>query len=170
MIAFRRENGRIAAQLRQNPFYLESGGQVNDSGVIEGDGWRMIVDDVRRVGGRTAVLGDVDGRFPSIAVPIPVRAEVTDEPRRDTQRNHTATHLLHASLRHNLGTHVLQRGSLVAPDRLRFDFSHPRPMTPEQIRAVEEEANRLMLEEREVRIDFMSYPDAVAKGAMALFG
>ena len=170
IIAFRRENGRLAVQLRQNPFYLESGGQVNDSGLIEGDGWRMVVDDVRRVGGRTAVLGDVDGTFPATRHPIPVRAVVTDLLRRDTQRNHTATHLLHASLRHNLGTHVLQRGSLVAPDRLRFDFSHPRPLTPEQIRAVEDEANQMILEDREVRIDYMSYPDAVAKGAMALFG
>jgi alanyl-tRNA synthetase len=170
IIAFRRENGRLAVQLRQNPFYLESGGQVNDSGIIEGDGWRMVVDDVRRIGGRTAVLGDVDGDFPKASAPIPVRAQVTDLLRRDTQRHHTATHLLHASLRHNLGSHVLQRGSLVAPDRLRFDFSQPRPMTPEQVRAVEDEVNRVILEDREVRIDFMSYPDAVAKGAMALFG
>jgi alanyl-tRNA synthetase len=170
IIAFRRENGRLAVALRQNPFYVESGGQINDSGVISGDGFRMVVDDVRKVAGRTAVLGDVDGNFPATKSPIPVRAEVIDQLRRDTQRNHTATHLLHASLRNHLGTHVLQRGSLVAPDRLRFDFSHPRPMTPEQIRAVEEEANRLIREDREVRIDFMSYPDAVARGAMALFG
>ncbi|HSL72414.1 MAG TPA: alanine--tRNA ligase, partial [Longimicrobiales bacterium] len=170
IVAFRRENGRLAVQLRQNPFYVEAGGQVNDSGLVEGDGWRMVVDDVRRVAGRVAVLGDVDGDFPGGQQPIPVRATVIDEIRKDTQRNHTATHLLHAALRNHLGKHVVQRGSLVAPDRLRFDFSHPRPMTPEQIRHVEEEVNRLILENHDIRIDFMAYPDAVAKGAMALFG
>ena len=170
IVAFRRENGRLAVQLRQNPFYVEAGGQVNDSGVIDGDGWRMVVDDVRRVAGRVAVLGDVEGNFPSAKQPIPARATVTDVIRRDTQRNHTATHLLHAALRNNLGKHVVQRGSLVAPDRMRFDFSHPRPMTPEEIRKVEIEVNQHILEDHEIRIDFMSYPDAVAKGAMALFG
>jgi alanyl-tRNA synthetase len=170
IIAVRRENGRLALQLRQNPFYAESGGQINDSGIIEGDGWRMVVDDVKRVAGRVAVIGDVEGDFPKAAATIPARAIVTDEIRKDTQRNHTATHLLHAALRRHLGTHVLQRGSLVAPDRMRFDFSHPRPMTPEEIRTVEDEVNRLILEDREVRIDFMAYPDAVSKGAMALFG
>ena len=170
IIAFRRQNGRIAVQLRQNPFYVESGGQISDSGIILGDGWKMVVDDVRKVAGRVAVLGDVDGDFPQSKQPIPVQATVVDDLRRETQRNHTATHLLHAALRNNLGTHVVQRGSLVAPDRLRFDFSHPRPMTPEQIRAVENEVNRMILEDRDVRIDFMGYPDAVARGAMALFG
>jgi alanyl-tRNA synthetase len=116
------------------------------------------------------VLGDVDGQFPKATAPIPAHAVVTEAIRKDTQRNHTATHLLHAALRHHLGVHVLQRGSLVAPDRMRFDFSHPRPMTVPEIRAVEEEVNRLILEDREVRIDFTTYPEAVARGAMALFG
>jgi alanyl-tRNA synthetase len=170
IVAVRRENGRLAIQLRQNPFYVESGGQVSDSGIVEGDGWRMVVDDVKRVAGRVAVIGDVDGTFPKTTSAIPARAIVTDEIRKDTQRNHTATHLLHAALRNHLGSHVLQRGSLVAPDRMRFDFSHPRPMTAEEIRRVEDEVNRLILEDREVRIDYMAYPDAVSKGAMALFG
>jgi alanyl-tRNA synthetase len=128
------------------------------------------VSDVRRVAGRVAAIGNVEGNFPGGKRPIPIRALVTDDIRRDTQRNHTATHLLHAALRHHLGKHVVQRGSLVEPARLRFDFSHPRPMTPEQIRSVEEECNKLILEDREVRIDFMSHADAVARGAMALFG
>ena len=170
IVAIRRENGRLALQLRQNPFYVEAGGQISDSGVIEGSGWRLIVDDVRRVAGRVAVLGDVDGEFPRSSAPVPARATVTDAIRKDTQRNHTATHLLHAALRHHLGTHVLQRGSLVAPDRLRFDFSQPRPMTADEIRRVEDEVNQIILEDREVRIDFMTYPEAVGKGAMALFG
>ncbi|MBI4410422.1 MAG: alanine--tRNA ligase, partial [Gemmatimonadetes bacterium] len=81
-----------------------------------------------------------------------------------------ATHLLHAALRKVLGPHVLQRGSLVAPDRLRFDFSHPRPMTAEELRAVEEEANRAILADLDVCIDFLGYREAVGRGAMALFG
>jgi alanyl-tRNA synthetase len=99
-----------------------------------------------------------------------VRAVVLSDERHDTERNHTATHLLHAALRNVLGTHVLQRGSLVAPDRLRFDFSHPRPMTPDEIRRVEDEVNRRILEDHPIRIDFTTYTEAVSKGAMALFG
>jgi alanyl-tRNA synthetase len=170
VIAFRRENGRLALQLRSNPFYIESGGQVSDPGVVEGDGWRMVVDDVRRVAGRVAVLGDVEGNFPGGKQPLRVQAVVLAAERHDTERNHTATHLLHAALRNNLGTHVLQRGSLVAPDRLRFDFSHPRPMTPDEIRAVEDEVNARILEDHPIRIDLTSYNEAVSKGAMALFG
>ena len=170
IISLRRQNGRIAVQLRDNPFYVESGGQVNDSGVIEGDGWRMVVDDVKKVSGRVAVLGDVEGDFPRATGPVRVRAHVVPEIRRDTQRNHTATHLLHAALRNTLGTHVVQRGSLVAPDRLRFDFSHPRPMTPEEIRKVEDEVNRRILEDHDVNTNEMKYADAVSRGAMALFG
>jgi alanyl-tRNA synthetase len=170
VIAYRRENGRLAVQLRRNPFYVEAGGQVSDPGFVEGDGWRMVVDDVRRVAGRVAVLGDVDGKFPGGRQPLRVQAVVLSAERHDTERNHTATHLLHAALRNVLGTHVLQRGSLVAPDRLRFDFSHPRPMTPEEIRRVENEVNRRILEDHPLRIDFTTYNEAVSKGAMALFG
>ena len=170
VVAYRRENGRLALQLRSNPFYLEAGGQVSDPGVVEGDGWRLVVDDVRRVAGRVAVLGDVDGQFPGGKSPLRVQAVVLSPERHDTERNHTATHLLHAALRNVLGKHVLQRGSLVAPDRLRFDFSQPKPMTPAEIRAVEEQVNRAILDDHPVRIDFMSYPEAVSKGAMALFG
>ena len=170
VVAYRRENGRAALQLRENPFYVEAGGQVSDAGEVAGDGWRMVVDDVRRVGGRAAVIGDVEGELPGGAVPFPARAVVARAPRRDTERNHTATHLLHAALRKVLGTHVLQRGSLVAPDRLRFDFSHPAPLTAEEIRTVEEEVNRAILEDQDVGIDFVGYDEALEKGAMALFG
>ena len=169
VIAYRPENGHLAVQLAENPFYAEAGGQVSDSGLVEGDGWRMVVSDVRRIAGRIAVAGDVEGDFPK-AGPVRARAQVITEIRRDTQRNHTATHLLHAALRNTLGTHVVQRGSLVAPDRLRFDFSHPRPMTPEEIRGVEDEVNRRILEDHDVRTEQMSYSDAVSQGAMALFG
>ncbi|HEX6066606.1 MAG TPA: DHHA1 domain-containing protein, partial [Longimicrobiales bacterium] len=141
-----------------------------DPVIVEGDGWRMVVDDVRRIAGRVAVLGDVEGNFPGGKQPLRVQALVLSDERHDTERNHTATHLLHAALRKVLGTHVLQRGSLVAPDRLRFDFSHPKPMTQEEIRKVEDEVNRRILEDHPIRIDFTSYTEAVSKGAMALFG
>jgi alanyl-tRNA synthetase len=169
VVAFRRDDGRVALQLRENPFYLESGGQISDRGVIEGDGWSVQVDDVRRVGGRTAVIGNVDGEMPLPAAPLPVRARV-DTGRRDTMRHHTATHLLHAALRRVLGDHVLQRGSLVAPDRLRFDFSHPRPLTPDEIRAVEEQVNEAVLQDVALVIEEKPYAEAIALGAMALFG
>jgi alanyl-tRNA synthetase len=169
VVAVRRENGRVALQLRANPFYSESGGQISDRGTVEGTGWSVAVDDVRKVGGRTAVIGNVAGNMPDLAQPVTVTARVYEE-RRDTMRHHTATHLLHAALREVLGTHVVQRGSLVAPDRLRFDFAHPRPMTPEEIRAVEEHVNRAILEDVDVRIEERPYRDAIELGAMALFG
>ena len=170
VVAFRRQDGRAALQLRENPFYVEAGGQVSDRGVVEGDGWRMVVDDVRRVGGRAAVLGDVEGELPEDQGPVAVKARVEARTRHDTERNHTATHLLHAALREVLGDHVLQRGSLVAPDRLRFDFSHPQPMTPEEVRRVEDLVNEAILDDQDVCVDFLGYDDAIQKGAMALFG
>ncbi len=170
VIAYARENGRLALRLRRNPFYVEQGGQVSDRGVVEGEGWRMVVDDVRRLGGGVAVIGAVEGEFAGGDEPLPVRARVEAPTRHDTERNHTATHLLHAALRDVLGPHVVQRGSLVAPDRLRFDFSHTRPVTAEELRRTEEAVNRAILADTDVAIDYMGYPDAVAKGAMALFG
>jgi alanyl-tRNA synthetase len=169
VVALRRENGRVAVQLRDNPFYAESGGQISDRGRIEGDGWAMEVDDVRKVGGRTAVIGNVDGELPGTKSPLRVTARVYAD-RRDTMRNHTATHLLHAALRSVLGTHVIQRGSLVAPDRLRFDFSHPRPMTPDEVRAVEEQVNAAILQDIDISTEERPYAEAIERGAMALFG
>jgi alanyl-tRNA synthetase len=169
VVAVRPENGRVGLQLRDNPFYAEAGGQISDRGTIEGDGWRVEVDDVRRVGGRTAVLGNVAGAMPAADAPLRVRA-VVDASRRDTMRNHTATHLLHAALRDVLGPHVVQRGSLVAPDRLRFDFSHAGPLTPAEVRAVEEQVNAAILQDTDVVTEEKPYAEAVALGAMALFG
>ena len=124
VLAFRRmDDGRIALQLRENPFYAESGGQVSDRGHVRGDGWSMAVTEVRKVAGRIAVVGAVEGDF----VPGTVTATVEEPARRDTERNHTATHLLHAALRRVLGDHVHQQGSVVEPGRLRFDFAHTGP-------------------------------------------
>ncbi len=166
VLAFRRmEDGRVALQLRENPFYAESGGQVSDAGHVRGDGWTLRVDEVRKVSGRVAVVGPVEGDF----APGVVRAEVEEPPRRDTERNHTATHLLHAALRGVLGEHVHQMGSLVAPDRLRFDFSHSGPMSPAEISEVEGRVNRAIWGNTPVEPREMGYQDAIGMGAMALF-
>ena len=170
VVAMRLDDGRAALVLRSNPFYVESGGQVSDIGIVQGEGWSMMVDDVRKVNGRTAVIGAVDGTLPQTTTPFKARAMVESVSRRDTQRNHTATHLLQAALRRVLGPHVVQRGSLVAPDRLRFDFTHTKPMTPDEIRAVEEIVNEGIRLDADVDIGQSTYPEAVARGAMALFG
>ncbi len=161
-----------ALQLRENPFYLESGGQVSDRGEVVGEGWTLDVREVRRIQGKSSVLGPLkEGVLPKdLTSPLRVRARVAGEARHDTERNHTATHLLHAALRAVLGEHVVQRGSLVAPDRLRFDFAHTAPMTRDERESVEAMVNRGIWADHPVDIGLMAYPQAVAKGAMALFG
>ncbi|MGQ0646734.1 MAG: alanine--tRNA ligase [Gemmatimonadaceae bacterium] len=160
------EDGRVAVMLRETPFYAESGGQISDHGEIVGAGWRVDVDDVRKLEGRTAAIGRLGGTilFGTCVARIP-----TDR-RRDTERNHTATHLLHAALRDTLGEHVHQAGSLVAPDRLRFDFTHHGPLKPDALGAIEEQVNRGIWAAIDVRTDQRPYQEAVAAGAMALFG
>jgi alanyl-tRNA synthetase len=166
VLAFRRmDDGRIALQLRENPFYAESGGQVSDHGHVRGDGWSMTVAEVRKVAGRIAVVGAVEGDF----VPGTVMAQVEEPARRDTERNHTATHLLHAALRRVLGDHVHQQGSVVEPGRLRFDFAHTGPMTAEQVAEVEGLVNEAIWANADVCANEMGYQDAIGRGAMALF-
>jgi alanyl-tRNA synthetase len=166
VLAFRRmEDGRVALQLRENPFYAESGGQVSDRGHVRGDGWTLAVGEVRKVAGRVALVGAVEGDF----VPGPVSAEVEAPARRDTERNHTATHLLHAALRRVLGDHVHQQGSVVEPTRLRFDFAHNGPLTPEQVAEVEGLVNEAVWANEDVCVSQMGYQDAIGRGAMALF-
>ena len=160
------DDGRIAVLLRETPFYAESGGQVSDGGEIVGEGWRVDVDDVRKVDGRTAALGRLTGTLTfGRAV-----ARVPTDRRRDTERNHTATHLLHAALREILGDSVHQAGSLVAPDRLRFDFTHHGPVKPEALTEIEAHVNRGIWAAKEVIREEKPYKEAVASGAMALFG
>ena len=167
LAAVRRLGGnRVALLLRESPFYAESGGQVSDIGEVRGDGWRVAVDEVRKTNGRVAALGTLEGEISY----GPVTASVPAERRHDTERNHTATHLLHAALRAVLGEHVHQAGSLVAPDRLRFDFSHHGPLRPEQLAEIEERVNRAIWEGVPVRFEEKPYRQAVAEGAMALFG
>jgi alanyl-tRNA synthetase len=126
----RLDGGRVAVLLRETPFYAESGGQVSDRGEIVGAGWRVDVDEVRKIEGRVAALGALTGELAF----GPALARVPTDRRRDTERNHTATHLLHAALRQTLGEHVHQAGSVVEPDRLRFDFTHHGPLRPEPAR------------------------------------
>ncbi|HKJ02362.1 MAG TPA: alanine--tRNA ligase [Longimicrobiales bacterium] len=171
VLAWRMEDGVLGLILRENPFYVESGGQVSDGGEVRGEGWVLRVTDVRKVDGRSALFGTVEGSFPADPVsPLSVDAVVPADVRRDTERNHTATHLLHAALRAALGEHVVQRGSLVAPDRLRFDFAHTAPLTPEEREEVEAMVNRGVWADHPVEIGERPYADAVREGAMALFG
>jgi len=172
VLALRTDQNWPALQLRENPFYVESGGQVSDGGRVLGDGWAMDVKELRRIQGKAVVAGPVtEGVFPANPEPpLRVRAEVAGEERHDTERNHTATHLLHAALREVLGGHVVQRGSLVTPERLRFDFAHTAPLTAEERERVEEIVNREIWADHPVLVHFLAYPEAVARGAMALFG
>jgi alanyl-tRNA synthetase len=164
--ARRLADGQVAVVLLESPFYAESGGQISDLGEITGTGWRMEVTDVRKVQGVNAAVGRVEGELTL----GPVTAIVPTQRRRDTERNHTATHLLHAALRTVLGEHVHQAGSLVAPDRLRFDFTHHGPLTAEQLSAVELWVNRGIWADVDLVIRERPYKEAVASGAMALFG
>jgi alanyl-tRNA synthetase len=159
-------DGQVAVVLRESPFYAESGGQISDVGEIVGDGWRMDVTDVRKVHGINAAVGRLEGELTFGRV----TAKVPTERRRDTERNHTATHLLHAALRTVLGEHVHQAGSLVAPDRLRFDFTHHGPLTTEQLAEIEEWVNRGIWADIDIVVREKPYKEAVAAGAMALFG
>ena len=172
VLAVRISEDGLALQIADNPFYIEGGGQVSDTGRIEGNGWSTEIRGAVRVGDRVALLGTIpDGAFPEeLGAPLHVRAIVDSVSRRDTERNHTATHLLQAALRDVLGTHVVQRGSLVAPDRLRFDFSHTAAMTEDERRRVEEIVSENIWEDHELSIGPRAYDDAVRDGAMALFG
>jgi alanyl-tRNA synthetase len=160
----------VAVVLNQTPFYGESGGQVGDTGTITGpDGLRIVVGDTQKKLGDVFVhLGRVEAG--EARVGLPVLAEVDHARRTDIRAHHSATHLLHEALRRRLGTHVTQKGSLNAPDRLRFDVSQPRPMTADDIAWVEAEVNARIRENTEVTTRLMTPDAAVELGAMALFG
>ncbi|HEX9608538.1 MAG TPA: alanine--tRNA ligase, partial [Gemmatimonadaceae bacterium] len=158
-------DGRAAVILRETPFYAESGGQISDRGEIKGEGWSIDVDEVRKVDGRITALGKVAGTVQLGKA----RATVPRDRRRDTERNHTATHLLHAALRQVLGEHVHQAGSLVEPDRLRFDFAHHGPLSPQQLADVESIVNRGILDGTQVVFEEKPKSEAIAGGAMHLF-
>ncbi len=155
--------------LDATPFYAESGGQVGDTGVLSNDKARFAVGDTQKIQaqvfGHHGVLEQGE-----LAVGDTVQAQVDTQRRARTLRNHSATHLMHKALREVLGAHVQQRGSLVDPDKTRFDFAHDAAMTPEQIRRVEGIVNEQVLANQPVQARLMSYDDAVQGGAVALFG
>ena len=164
ILAFRQDGPQLELRLRDNPFYAESGGQVSDTGRVSGDGWTLAVESVRK-DEKGTVVGGTLAEFE----PATVLAAVDAERRRNIERNHSATHLVHHVLRSRLGSHVRQQGSLVQPDRFRFDFSHHEPLEPGMLRAVEAEVNELVLANEAVVTREMAYPDALALGAMAFF-
>jgi alanyl-tRNA synthetase len=158
-----------AVLLNQTPFYGESGGQVGDTGTMTGDGVRFRVSDTKKHAGDLFVhIGTVEeGTLKSGTA---LALEVEHERRGAIRKNHSATHLLHEALRQVLGDHVAQKGSLVAPDRLRFDFSHPKPLSSDEIERVEEIANDIVLQNSPVTTRVMALDDARSCGARALFG
>ena len=155
--------------VNQTPFYAESGGQTGDTGTIsEGVSTFTVADTAKKLGALHVHMGKL------VAGQLKVGDTVTltiDAGRRSTTRaNHSATHLLHEALRRVLGEHVTQKGSLVAPDRLRFDFSHPKAVSPQELSAIEAEVNRVIRENNQVQTRLMTPDDAIAAGALALFG
>lgn len=164
-----KEGDQAVVILDETPFYAESGGQVGDQGeLIADNGARFKVLDTQKLAHAIAHHGQVvEGEFKLGDV---VEARVDEDRRHATVLNHSATHLLHAALRKVLGTHVTQKGSLVAPDRLRFDFSHPQPLTPEELRVIEDLVNAEIRRNAGADVRHMSYDEAIKFGALALFG
>jgi alanyl-tRNA synthetase len=156
--------------LGRTPFYLESGGQVSDQGWIESSGARSKVAGVVRLGAGLPRAHRIESAATTLNVRDLVSAEVDGDLRDATRRNHTATHLLHAALRQVLGPHVKQAGSLVAPDRLRFDFVHFSALTVEQLVEIEQIVNQHIVANTAVQTEIRNTQEAIAAGAMALFG
>ncbi len=163
------QSGYVA--LDRTPFYVESGGQVSDTGTLAGDaGTLALVQGLVKAGADRPRLHRVRVKAGELQPRDTVVAHVDDAARDATRRNHTATHLLHAALRQVLGSHVKQGGSLVSPDRLRFDFAHDSALTPEQLEQVELIVNEQVWRNTPVQTELKSTDEAVAAGAMALFG
>ncbi|RIK88349.1 MAG: alanine--tRNA ligase [Hyphomicrobiales bacterium] len=159
----------VAVVVNQTPFYGESGGQVGDTGTIAGEGFVIAVSDTQKKGDGVFVhFGTVVSG--SISVGAAVELKVDGARRAAIRANHSATHLIHEALREVLGTHVAQKGSLVAPDRLRFDFSHPKPIETGELERIERFANEIVRQNEAVTTRLMAVDDAIAEGAMALFG
>ena len=154
----------------QTPFYGQSGGQIGDVGAIRfgQEGELAVTDTIKVLGDLIVHVAEV--RRGEIGAGEAVELRVDAERRDELRRAHSATHLLHAALRRHLGPHVAQKGSLVAPDRLRFDFSHPKPMTTDEIATVEHEVNSFLRQDAEVAVRLMNREGAIASGATALFG
>ena len=166
----RLETGETGAMvLNQTPFYAESGGQVGDHGTMSGDGVKLRVTDVSKKLGDLFVHS-VEVAEGSVAVGDELTLEVEHARRSEVRGNHSATHLLHEALRLTLGDHIAQKGSLVAPDRLRFDFSHPKPISDAELTEIERVANTVVWQNDPVVTRVMPVADAMESGARALFG
>jgi alanyl-tRNA synthetase len=160
----------VALIVNQTPFYAEAGGQVGDTGVVFSAGGAELAvrDTIKKAGDLHVHLGSVTRGVVKEGDAVELR--VDGRRRRQLRANHSVTHLLHEALRRRLGEHVTQKGSLVAPDRLRFDFSHPRPLSPDDIAAIEAEVNERIRANSAVRTRLLTPDRAVAEGALALFG
>ncbi|MBO0662761.1 alanine--tRNA ligase [Jiella sp. MQZ9-1] len=163
------EGSEISVIVNQTPFYGESGGQLGDTGMMRGEGAELAVSDTRKFAGglfvhRARVLRG------KVSVGMALDLDVDHRRRSQIRANHSATHLLHEALREVLGTHVAQKGSMVSPDRLRFDFSHPKPIAAGELAQIERLANGIILQNAPVETRLMAVDDAIASGAMALFG
>jgi alanyl-tRNA synthetase len=155
--------------LPETNFYVEAGGQVADSGCLWGEGWEISVTGTRKpAAGIITHIGEVLSGSPKRGDSL--KARIDGQRRLDIMRNHTATHLLHAALHNVLGDHARQAGSLVAPDRLRFDFTHPEAITVEELAAIEADVNQRILENHTLVIQFKPLQQALDDGATALFG
>jgi alanyl-tRNA synthetase len=158
--------------LPETCFYVEAGGQVSDTGTmisVESPDWEIRVDDTRKpTAGMIIHIGAVVRGEPLVGDTVIARVDA--QRRRDIMRNHTATHLLHHELHAVLGEHARQAGSLVAPDRLRFDFTHPDALTPHELELIEAGVNRQILGDYELKIAFKPLQQAMSEGAIALFG
>ncbi|WP_378942797.1 alanine--tRNA ligase [Mesorhizobium sp. ANAO-SY3R2] len=163
------EGDTVGIVVNQTPFYGESGGQMGDTGTISGEGFSIEITDTQKKGDGLFVHS---GRVTKGKLATGAAAELkVDHARRTRLRsNHSATHLVHEALREVLGTHVAQKGSLVAPERLRFDISHPKPISAEELEQVEAMANEIVVQNSPVTTRLMTVDDAIAEGAMALFG
>ena len=154
--------------LDHTPFYAEAGGQIGDTGVLLGANARFTVRDTQKVGASIAHLGVLENG--ELRVGDPIEAQVDQQRRKAIALNHSATHLLHAALRKVLGKHVVQKGSLVAADRLRFDFSHTHALSQDELHRVEQMVNSAIRDNAPAETRVMALDDAVAAGAMSLFG
>src|SRR5438034_654492 len=155
--------------LDETPFYAESGGQVGDTGTLTSpSGVARVLDTYSPV--RGVIVHKVQMEFGNLAVNDEIQAQVDEERRLRIAANHTGTHILHAVLRETLGTHVKQAGSLVAPDRLRFDYTHFAPLTDREIEEIEQKINRIVFRNLPVQTEIMEINQAIARGALAFFG
>jgi alanyl-tRNA synthetase len=158
-----------AVVVNQTPFYGESGGQVGDTGLMTGEGVRFRVTETHKKAGDVFVHSGVVEEG-ALKAGLPVALDVDHARRSAIRQNHSATHLLHEALRQVLGDHVAQKGSLVAPDRLRFDFSHPKPISEDELERIEDIANDVVTQNSPVTTRLMAVDDAITSGARALFG